>query len=750
MQKKADSKTSPKKKPVQASKGKRIKFITKVPKSGKKKLLAQGLETLSEIALSEAEQMKIATKRSRTQFHVSHANDSDTATDDNDDDDKNDYDQEDDVEDDDDDEQTESDNDGNDFEEKLDEDKTNKEEEVDELYKFSVSSGFITNMLNPNSDTGIDSILNLNTELISLVDVPVTTNVEMPPSYVTTIPLPPIPLIQPQQQTLVPTPIIVPSTSLQNLPTFGSLFKFNDKVKTLEDNFLEFKQTNLFAEAVSSILDIVDTFLANKMNEAVKTAVQLQSDRLRDEAQAKNEDFINKLDENIKKIIKEQVKVQVKEQVSKILPRIKKLVNEHLEAEVLTRSSNEAKTSHALAANLSELEPKNILINKIESNKSIHRLVQQKTLYKALIDAYENDKVILDTYGDTITIKRRQDDEDDDEEPSAGSNQGSKRRRAGKEPESTNEPKENTSKSTGKSNERSKSHQKSTCKFAQAEEPIHTANNLEEPTPREFNTNFSAFVMNRLKVDTLTLELLAGPTFERLKGSCKSLVELEYFLKEVYKATTDKLDWNSLEGQQYLHDMRKPLPLISNSQGHRVIPFDHFINNEFAYLRGGALSRTYANSVTKTKAAYYRHIKWIKDLIVEWHDYKTLDWITVRRNDDKLCTFKEGDYKRLRLQEIKDMLLLLVQGKLKNLTIEERLALNVSLRMFTRSIVIQRQNQDEVSVTDILKERKQGRVGDMIQVIDKKLKNKRIMRSLEIFVGGRLYEEDFQQLERTI
>ncbi|GKD72623.1 hypothetical protein Tco_1330905, partial [Tanacetum coccineum] len=50
--------------------------------------------------------------------------------------------------------------------------------------------------------------------------------------------------------------------------------------------------------------------------------------------------------------------------------------------------------------------------------------------------------------------------------------------------------------------------------------------------------DFSAFMMNRLKVDTLTLELLAGPTFELMKGSCKSLVELEYFFEEVYKATT--------------------------------------------------------------------------------------------------------------------------------------------------------------------------------------------------------------------
>nr|GFB24890.1 hypothetical protein [Tanacetum cinerariifolium] len=80
--------------------------------------------------------------------------------------------------------------------------------------------------------------------------------------------------------------------------------------------------------------------------------------------------------------------------------------------------------------------------------------------------------------------------------------------------------------------------------------------------------------------------------------------------------------------------------------------------------------------------------------IVEWHNYKHLDWILVRRDDDKICKFKEGDFKRLCLQDIEDMLLLLVQGKLSNLTVEEHFAFNVSLRMFTRSIVIQRRVED--------------------------------------------------------
>ncbi|GKB18731.1 hypothetical protein Tco_0852654 [Tanacetum coccineum] len=139
----------------------------------------------------------------------------------------------------------------------------------------SVSSGFVSNMLNPSPDTGIDSIFNLNTELTSLVDVSVTTIAEIPILSATTLPPQPFPLISHLQQTLVPIPATVPSSSLQDLPNFGSLFGFDHRLKTLENDFSEFKQTNQFAAAVSLILSIVDTYITNKMNEAIKTAVQL-------------------------------------------------------------------------------------------------------------------------------------------------------------------------------------------------------------------------------------------------------------------------------------------------------------------------------------------------------------------------------------------------------------------------------------------------------------------------------------------
>nr|GFA97524.1 hypothetical protein [Tanacetum cinerariifolium] len=187
-------------------------------------------------------------------------------------------------------------------------------------------------------------------------------------------------------------------------------------------------QTNQFAEAVSLIPDIVDKYIDHRMNEAVKVVVRLQSDRLQNEAQAKNEDFLNKLDENIQKIINEQVKI-----------------------------------SYTIAVDLSELELKKILIEKMESNK-------------------------------------RQDDEDKDEEPSAGSNRGSKRRREGKEPESTSAPKEKKSKTSGKPTEGSKSQHKIASESAPAEEPTHSTQDLEEPVPQEF-----------LRQVQLTINLLKRP-----------------------------------------------------------------------------------------------------------------------------------------------------------------------------------------------------------------------------------------------
>nr|GEX32935.1 hypothetical protein [Tanacetum cinerariifolium] len=261
-------------------------------------------------------------------------------------------------------------------------------------------------------------------------------------------------------------------------------------------------------------------------------------------------------------------------------------------------------------------------------------LTQTRNLYKAIVDAYEADKTILDSYEDTVILKRRRDDDDHEEGPFAKTDRGSKRRREGKEPESASTPLETATMSAGRSKTGFKSRQVSASADDQtivqsSQHPEWSSQPKKPLTPnRDWNKtlpavqgstqtwiNFSNFIMNQLRVDTLTSKLLAGPTFELRKGSCASLIELEYQLEEVYKATMDQLDWVNPEGQQYPHNLLQPLLLIPNNRGRHVIPFAHFINNNLEYLQGGASSRKYTTSVTKMKAVDYGNIKWIEDLV---------------------------------------------------------------------------------------------------------------------------------------
>nr|GEZ31456.1 hypothetical protein [Tanacetum cinerariifolium] len=540
----------------------------------------------------------------------------------------------------------------------------------------SVSS-FVTSMLNPISDVGVESIFTTTSSPIASLQTSVPI---MTPSTIATI------------TTSSDAPILLTtilSAVLQNLPTFDSVFHFKERVKSLEVNFSEFMQTNQFAEAVSNILVVVD---------------------------------------------------------------------------------------------LTEMELKKILMEKMEGNKSIQRSDEQRNLYKALVDAYKADKTILESYRDTAILKKRRGDDDDQEGPSAGSDRGSKRRREGGEPESASTPSEPATRSASrlppwKPPTPDRDWNKTLPAIQGCAQTWISELEKQADSRSSFNElldtpiDFSNFIMNRLCIDTLTPELLAKPTYKLMRGSC----------------------------QQYPHNLLQPLSLISDNRGRRVILFAHFINNDLEYLRGGASSRKYTTSVTKTKAADYGHIKWIEDLVP-----RTM-WIQEPLNYNKHALWGVSPWGRKR--------------KLSNLTVEERFDFNVSLWMFTRSIVIQRrvedlqlgvksyqkrlnltkpdtyrfdlkrreaytaysnlkgfiyQNKDKKNrlmridelhkfsdgtlndvrnaLDDHLKGirmqylpqtiRKKGdkdRAVAMIQSIDKMLKTRRIMRSLERFVGGRLH-----------
>ncbi|GJV08615.1 hypothetical protein Tco_1346271 [Tanacetum coccineum] len=889
-QKKSDSAISSEESPSKKKYTKAKKVAATKPKPTKKKAPAKddrgkGLNVLSKVALTEAEQLKMATKRSKTQFHISHASGSgdgvdtqskvpdeqhfkttgaDKGTDSGEEDDDNDDGGSDDHDDDSDDKRTESDDEMIHDEEKIDDEEKLDEEEEDEvtkeLYKdvnmnlsnedakmtkadqagadqqnVSQESGFeqveedayvtLTLVIDTQKTDGTmqsssissdftSKLLNLenpslaDNEIASLMETltrHATTVPKITSGFATTIPLPPQ-FFNPLPHQATPTPTTFEATtSFPLLPNFSSVFKFNERVTNLEKDLSEIKQVDQYAQALSSIHTLIDEKNAQ----------------------------IGLIDTSMRTIIREEVTTQLPQILPQAVsdfatPMIEKNVTESLEVAVLARYSSQPKSTYEAAALLSEFELTKILLDKMEESKSHLRADYKKKLYDALVESYNTDKDLFNSYGEVFTLKRSRDDSDKDRDPSAGSDRGKKRRKSSKEAESSIDSRSKEKKSSSTSKDASQSQLKSSGKSAHAEEPMFTlkrsrddsdkdrdpsagsdrgkkrrksskevessrdsrskkkkssstskdasqsqhkssdksahaeepshivedsgtqqdkefvaGDNDEQPADKETwmsqvasakeprtsfdelmdtSFDFSAFVLNRLNIKDLTQEILA---------------------------TTERLDWHNPEGKPYPFDLSKPLPLIRDHRGRQVISQDFFINNDLEYLKGGDLSRRYSTSVTKTKAATYE-IKWIEDLvrnlwspvtvkydkhaywgtshwgpkrqrfygfdanmslskdvysrkriiavtrltIMEKYDYGHLEEIEVRRDDQKLYKFREGDFPRLRLQDIEDMLLLLVQQKLTNLTIDERYALNVALRMFTRRIVIQRRVED--------------------------------------------------------
>ncbi|GJQ89186.1 hypothetical protein Tco_0000325 [Tanacetum coccineum] len=226
--------------------------------------------------------------------------------------------------------------------------------------------------------------------------------------------------------------------------------------------------------------------------------------------------------------------------------------------------------------------------------------------------------------------------------------------------------------------------------------------------------DFSKYVLNGLKIENLTQDILLGTAFNLLKGTCSSSIELEYNFQECFNALIDKLDWNNPKGDHYPFDLSKPL-LLQGPPGHRTVAADYFFNNDLEYLKTFDPEVTYTSSITKIKAARYE-IKGIKDMVSKFskhnvystkvilgvksvsvkklHGYGHLEEIVVKTSDQQLYKFKECDFVDLHLNNIEDMLLLAVQHKLFHLKGSVIVDFIVALRMFTKSLILKRRVKD--------------------------------------------------------
>ncbi|GJW77028.1 hypothetical protein Tco_0138710 [Tanacetum coccineum] len=110
---------------------------------------------------------------------------------------------------------------------------------------------------------------------------------------------------------------------------------------------------------------------------------------------------------------------------------------------------------------------------------------------------------------------------------------------------------------------------------------------------------FSTYMLNQLKIDNLTQDIL--------------------------------LDWNNPEGDRYPFDLSKPL-LLQGHPGHLTVADDYFFNNDLEYLKSSDLERrSQLNKFSKHNVYSTKKILGVKSVSVKkLHEYGHLDEIVVK------------------------------------------------------------------------------------------------------------------------
>nr|GEU55852.1 hypothetical protein [Tanacetum cinerariifolium] len=402
----------------------------------------------------------------------------------------------------------------------------------------------------------------------TLLTIPVSVITESSHVYTTVIlqSLPSFALLPPQS-TPTPPPTTEATNPLSTLPKFASVFQFNNRVSILEKEVVELKKD-----------DLLNTQILPK-------------------------------------------------EVSNFAPSmIKSMVTESLEHAVLAKESSQPKSTYEAAASLIDFELKKILIDKMDESKSYLTAIEHRECYEGLIKSYDLEKSLFLTYDKVYSLKRSQKEKDKDEDPSAGSDRRLKKRKTSKDAEPINEEPEfvvadfempqDQEENLGDEDEepeRKTLQQGPTQSWlmtlaATADKPSKTFDELMS-TP----IDFSAYIMNGLKITNLTQETLLGPAFKFLKGTRNNFAELENDFEECYKALSEKLDWDNPKGGDYPFDLTKPLPLLMKGKL-QIIPVDYFFNNDLKYLQGGSSTMTYTTSTTKKNVAQY-DLPGIEDMV---------------------------------------------------------------------------------------------------------------------------------------
>ncbi|GKA13108.1 hypothetical protein Tco_0692654 [Tanacetum coccineum] len=379
---------------------------------------------------------------------------------------------------------------------------------------------------------------------------------------------------------------------------------------------------------------------------------------------------------------------------------------------VLQRHTAELIQEHSVPADVVEYTMKS------SDKAALQEFDQKQAMFETMTESKSFNK-----HSKHMTLKHA--DGDRDEDPPAGSNQWLKKRKTSKDTEPPKRPK-----LTSSSKDTTRSQPKSTSKSIK--KPVRP------PTPDpEWNKGKSVdneptqtWLNDLSNISELTKADLVGPIYNLLKGTCKSCVELEYNMEECYHALSDQLDWNNPKGNRCPYDLSKPLPL-HESRGRLIVPANFFFNNDIEYLRGGSTDRKYTASTTKTKAAKVsRHdvystmrILSVTSVTVdEWYGYNHLKEIVMRRAYQKLYKFMEGDFPRLHMNDINDMLLLVTQNKLNNLDdnviVHLAVGLHINVDVSRRAPYTTLSEPQGVTYEDMLKRKRLMRTKELYKFSD--------------------------------
>ncbi|GKC39934.1 hypothetical protein Tco_1052318 [Tanacetum coccineum] len=301
--------------------------------------------------------------------------------------------------------------------------------------------------------------------------------------------------------------------------------------------------------------------------------------------------------------------------------------------------------------------------------------------------------------------------------------------------------------------------------------------------------SFITWFCKRIGKKKLSKSDLEGPAFKVAKAFFENSIYLQYQMEECHRMLMDQVDLVNPEGHRLVPDVSKLLPLGGPP---------------------GDKGRRSALSISKLKAAQYLDFGleelvpslWIESESIRSHMrilsvvslktyerywYPFLREIVPRKADYKEYKISEAGFKNLHPNDFEDLYLLHLQGQINHLSGDDKVHLFNAVNLWIRNIIIRKRVEDlqlgvesyktKLNLTQpdwdafdflfkedytivskpravIYRDRNAQkkmirRSKDFMEVIERRLKIRRIFRNLESFVRGRLTDVDYRLIQRT-